>query len=312
MPEAHGTFAQLLDLVLYVAEQIFTLPGVARPRDEFSIVLTGSRATGTCTAGSDVDLVVVCARDVYESVQQAALADGRIAAPSVSFHVLRDDDWQRYYGPNAGRPHFSITPADEMERHFREHDDVYLWIWSHAVVLHDPGRRFECVRDRFTGYPPDVLVRKIQYRWMLAAYWIIDVYPHHASCDGELLPAATAVLQSINELYRFFFLVEGKPFPYPEKLPRFVCDTRLGKAFVPLLTQAVDLVVGHEWPDRSAWDRLSEASRLICDSDSSPAWRRLEQAAYEAMRAAGVDPAWVEADYDNIEELLLGKLGPMP
>jgi hypothetical protein len=30
------------------------------------------------------------------------------------------------------------------------------------------------------------------------------------------------------------------------------------------------------------------------------------------MIAAGVDAKWVEADYDNIDELLTGKLGPVP
>ncbi len=30
------------------------------------------------------------------------------------------------------------------------------------------------------------------------------------------------------------------------------------------------------------------------------------------MVAAGVPEKWVEADYTNIDELLLGKLGPVP
>ncbi len=38
----------------------------------------------------------------------------------------------------------------------------------------------------------------------------------------------------------------------------------------------------------------------------------LEKAGYEAMIAAGVEPQWVEADFDNIDDLLLGRLGPPP
>lgn len=296
----------------YIEEQVFTLPGVDCPRDVFSVLLSGSRATGTHTPGSDVDLDVVCPRDVYESVQRAAVAQGLVASPSASFYLLPRDDWRRYYGPEVGRPHVALTPIDEVERHLRDYDDVYLWIWSHTRVLHDPGGQFQRVLDRFTAYPRDVLVRKIKYRWMLAAYWIIDTYPLHASSSEDLLPAATAVLNSVNDLYRFFFLVEGKPFPYTEKLVRFVKSTRLGDEFQPLLSRTVHLVVGRRWPDRPAWDRIEEASRLICDSATSPDYARLERAASEAMRDAGVDPAWVEADYQNINELLLGHLGPMP
>jgi len=296
----------------YIEEQVFTLPGVDCPRDVFTVLLSGSRATGTHSVGSDVDLDVVCPRDVYESVQHAAVEQGLVASPSASFYLLPRDDWQRYYGPEVGRPHVALTPIDEVERHLREYDDVYLWIWSHTRVLHDPGGQFQRVLDRFSTYPRDVLVRKIKYRWMLAGYWIIDTFPHHASSSDDLLPAATAVLNSVNDLYRFFFLVEGQPFPYTEKLVRFVTSTRLGDEFKPLLTRAVHLVVGRRDADRPAWDRVDEACRLLCDSAASPDYARLERAAADAMRAAGVDPAWVEADYQNINELLLGHLGPMP
>jgi predicted nucleotidyltransferase len=44
----------------YIAEQIYTLPGVARPEEQFSIVLTGSRSVGAQTPESDVDLEVLC------------------------------------------------------------------------------------------------------------------------------------------------------------------------------------------------------------------------------------------------------------
>jgi hypothetical protein len=43
-------------------------------------------------------------------------------------------------------------------------------------------------------------------------------------------------------------------------------------------------------------------------AEAKPMW----EACTKAMIAAGVDPQWVEADYANIDELLLGELGPMP
>lgn len=44
----------------YIAEHIHTLPGVERPEEQFSIVLTGSGSVGAHTPESDVDLEVPC------------------------------------------------------------------------------------------------------------------------------------------------------------------------------------------------------------------------------------------------------------
>ncbi|NIN06998.1 MAG: hypothetical protein GTO43_11735, partial [Armatimonadetes bacterium] len=148
-----------------------------------------------------------------------------------------------------------------------------------------------------------------KYRWLLAWYWAIMVYPHHHSSDEELLPAAAAMLNAVNELIKFFFLVEGKPFPYAEKLMPLSAGTKLGREFGPVLRQTVDLVVGKAEPQLSPWERLDRAFDVLCaDMPEDP----LEKAGYEAMIAAGVEPQWVEADFDNIDDLLLGRLGPPP
>lgn len=300
------------DLQRCVDEQIFSLPGTKNAREEFSVLLTGSRATGTATSQSDVDLEVICPREVYDAVQRACLAEGRIKSATASLYMLRDGQWREYFGEDVARSHFSLRPADEVARHFETYDDVFLWIWTNAVILHDPGARFANLLKRFQGYPKDVLVRKIKYRWMLSAYWMIETYPHHHSRDEDLLPAGLSILNAVNELYRFFFIVEGKPFPYTEKLPRFVSSTALGKQFLPFVNQVVDLALGRLWQDRSEWDRLDQASRRLCHSDESDDCRRLEDASAQAMLAAGVEEDWVRADFDNINELLQGKLGPMP
>lgn len=295
----------------YVEEQIFTLPGVSRPREELTILLTGSRATGSYTPQSDVDIDVVCPFSVYESIQNASLAEGRITSIHQSFYILRCDDWQQYFGDQLGRPHFSLTPIDEVKSHFQEYNDIFIWIWTNAMKIHDPGGRFQRILDSFAGYPHEVLVKKIKYRWMLAAYWGIDVFPLHPSVPEDLLPAASSLLNAVNELIRFFFLVEGRAFPYPEKLARFASSTELGRRFMPLLNRVVNLVVGVELSGKKMWERLDEAGNLLFDGDNLNC-QNLESACFKAMLDAGIEPEWVKADYNNISELLSGKLGPVP
>jgi hypothetical protein len=296
----------------YIDEQIYSLPGTTAHRDAFTILVTGSRAIGAHTPESDVDIDVLCPRSVYDSVHRASLEAGIIQTDLSFFCVLGGDDWHRYFGQRAGRPHFALAPLEEVERQFCEHDDVWLWIWANARVIADPGSQFQRIVESFAGYPEDVLVRKIKYRWLLAAYWAIDVYPQNPTGSHDVPAAATGILNSVSELLRLFFLVEGKPFPYAEKLMPLATETRLGREFCPMLQHVVDLVVGTADAGLDVWSRLDRAGQLLVCSDLSPGCRRLEEACARAMIAAGVPEKWVEADFANIDELLLGRLGPVP
>jgi hypothetical protein len=297
----------------FIEEQIYSLPGTTRHRQDFTILLTGSRAAGTASPTSDVDIDVVCPQSVYESVHRAARVSGLIQAEQSFFHLVPGDDYGRYFGADLGRPHFSLVSLEEVERQFRDYDDVWLWIWTNAKIIVDPMGQFRRRVDGFTGYPRDILVRKIKYHWLLAAYWEVEVYPWHSSRDEDILPASIGLLNGVNELCRFFFLVEGKPFPYTEKLmPAARTRTKLGAEFCPMLQRVVDLVVGRVEGEGGVWDRLHQACDLLVAGDRSPECQRLEEACAQAMLNVGVDRNWVEADFDNIGELLTGKLGPMP
>ncbi len=296
----------------FVNEQIYSLPGTTRHRDAFTVLLTGSRSIGAHKPESDVDVDVLCPRSVYESVHRASLEAGIVRSERSFLYVLQGDDWDRYFGRQKSRPHFSLTPLEEVERQFRDYDDVWLWIWTNAAVVADPNRQFQRIVDGFAGYPQSVLINKIKYRWLLAAYWALDVYPHNHAGDHDLPAAAASLANAVNEFARFFFLVEGRPFPYAEKLMPFAAQTELGREFCPMLQRAVDLVVGRTDTGLDVWHRLDRAFELLACSDLSPDCRRLEGACARAMVAAGVPEKWVEADYTNIDELLLGKLGPVP
>ena len=222
-------------LTRYIDEQIYNLPGIDNHRDVFTILLTGSRAIGQHSPQSDVDLDVLCPPEVYALVQRKALAAGIIDSRRGFFCPLVGEDFHRYFGPEMSCPHFSITPLDVVERQFHTYEDVPLWIWTNACVITDPSGQFNCIRERFTGYPRDVLIQKIKHRWLLADYAGIDIFPLHHASDDELLPAMLALSTMVTELLRFFFLVEGKPYPYTERLIRLASTTVLGREFLPYL-----------------------------------------------------------------------------
>ena len=296
----------------FIEEQIYTLPGTDHHREEFSVLLTGSRATGTFSHASDVDIDVVCPRTVYDAVLRASREAGIITAEKSFFCYARDGDPQRYFGVERGYPHFSLTPLDTVARHFRDFDDVWLWVWTNAKVISDPGDQFGRIVSAFTGYPRDVLVRKIKYRWLRSAYASVEVYPNHPESDADLLPAVSALAEAINDLLRFFFLVEGKPFPYTEKLMRYADTTALGRKWGVFLRGLAELAVGKAEPEQDPWTRLDRARELLICEDVTAEAKQLGEDCAQAMLAAGVGPGWVEADFYNIDELLNGELGPAP
>ena len=296
----------------YVREQIFTLRGVECPEESLTVLLTGSRAIGAHTAESDVDIDVLCPDAVYCAMHQAALESGLIRAANSFFLTAPKEGWERYFGAGKGRPHFSVMRLQEVERHFREYVDVFLWVWTNAGVVHDPHGQFSGIVETFRGYPRDMLVRKIKYHVLMAWYWDVEVFPHHSRTDGKLLAASTALLNGMTELLRVFFLAEGKPYPYTEQLWPLAQATPLGRDFLDMFQRVTDLVVGNRCAEQDIFERLLDAAKMLFWSDAFEECRRLDAALDQAMLDAGVEPEWVEAGFGNIEELLSGALGPPP
>ncbi len=304
-----------VDLAKYIDEQIFTLPGIDNHREELTVLLTGSRALGQFSESSNVDLDVICSLEVYEKIQEEMLDKGRIPSKDHAFYYLPDENWERYFGDVVGRVHFTLTPIERLKEKFLAYDDVAMWIWTNALVIVDSKSIFKDFIDEFNGYPKDVLIKKIKYRYLLAHHWLVDGFPHnHQRKQEELFSASLSLLNGIHELYKLFFLLDHKPFPYSEKLPFFVNKTRLGEEFELLLTRIINLTLGYgfEFESIPIWERLNISIESLLYDDSNPDSMKLSREIDRLLLENGVDEKWVRGGYDNIEELLYEKLGPSP
>lgn len=299
-------------LLRYVEGEIYSLPQAFDVRNTLTVLLTGSRATGTYNPTSDVDVDVLCPREVWERLHRAALDAGIVKTPKSFFCVLEGGDWSRYFGPVVGRPHFSVTAFEDVEEQFRQYDDVACWIWTNAKILTDLEGRFRRLLNGFRGYPRDVLITKLKYRWLRVAHWIVDGYPYHHSGPGDALAGATAALNAVNDLLRVFFLVEGQPFPYPSKLMAVAVRTPVGREFIGLLQGIVDRVTGTEPYQGQVLGRLDQAVEILSGDDEATGFPELERACEAAMIERGVERRWLDSGYRNIDELLSGALGPIP
>ena len=80
-----GTGVDPEALERYIAEQIYTVVGTERHREQFSVLLTGRRAAGTFAPSSDVDIDVVCPRTAFDSVVRASFEAGIIPTDRTFF-----------------------------------------------------------------------------------------------------------------------------------------------------------------------------------------------------------------------------------
>lgn len=128
-------------------QHLLQLPRFKPYLERLSFILVGSAATGLCREGSDVDIAIVSDEETYRDISKDS--PWNAARPS----EVRIDDVQLHY--------YGIT-FDRIESKLRELDDTYLYVYSNAVVLQDPGNQFTRRFSRLTSYIPAVRKQRLE------------------------------------------------------------------------------------------------------------------------------------------------------
>jgi len=89
-------------------------------------------------------------------------------------------------------------------------------------------------------------------------------------------------------------------------------STTLGRQFKPMFQRAVDLVLGKAADTHRFADRVARAFAMFNDSQGCQECEQFEAAFFAKMSEIGVPTDWLKADFKNIDDLLLGRLGPAP
>ena len=293
----------------FVEEAVYSLPGVEQSRQDISVYITGSRGAGLHQADSDVNVDVVCTKAVFERIGHQCFEAGIVKSRESLFVTIDPDSVGGYFGQKVAKAGFSIMRLDTLEKQLSEYNDEWMWIWQNAVRFVDPGVRVESLVEKYRFYPQDVLVRKIKYHWLKVGYWLVEVYPYTRNQESrpDILSAVTAIVNSFQELMRFFLLTEDRCFPYVKHLSRVAGSTRLGGKYCSLFKQYCSTLLNGKTDN--AWERLDEVCEQLCCCDKSAEALALWEHCGNSMIAAGVSKEWVDADYDNINELLMGLLG---
>ena len=275
----------------YAKEIVLCHPILQGLQDEIGLVLSGSRAVGYHVPSSDYDYLALCDRPVYDDIARRAGLEREVTRINLP---VDKEQIRRQFGIDA---EIAAWETERIERAFSEFNDVVLWIWTNAKILFDPANRVETLQRSVTGYPRDVLERKLR------AHYLTDF---HLSVHGityryesqNVFSVVHALGAKIAGFCRLCCLLDGKPFPYEKWLLRACQETTTGSLLSPHLERALGNVT-------RLGDDLVERSELV-----KQAVYALDTEACDILEAAlvewGFDAKWIETAYADLGDVLLG------
>lgn len=94
---------------------------------KLSFILVGSAATGLCSSESDVDIAIVCEKEIYDKISNGTgWMEGKPSEEIIDGIQL----------------HYYAIPFDLIEEKFDALDDLYLYVYSNCVILQDADDQF--------------------------------------------------------------------------------------------------------------------------------------------------------------------------
>ena len=112
-----------------------------------SFVLVGSVASGLCREDSDIDIALVCDEDVYKAI--SSNKSWSIGRPTETWI---DGTQLHYYG----------ISFEQISERLQSLDDVYLYVYTHTIVLKDTQGDYTGRLSKFLENDPGIRKQRIE------------------------------------------------------------------------------------------------------------------------------------------------------
>lgn len=191
---------------------LLNLPRFEPYLERLSFILVGSVATGFCSKDSDIDIAIVCDEETYKAIS-------------------KDTPW------DAGRPseveingvqlHYYAITFDNIESKLKELDDVYLYVYSNAVVLRDPGNKYTRRFSRLNSRVPEVRKQLLEGKldMLIRRYKALK----YALVEKDILSIGRICLELITLCLKVIALLDDTPFEPRKRLFTTALKGRLGQ-----------------------------------------------------------------------------------
>jgi len=219
--------------------QIRSLPIWETLWKQSSVVVVGSAIADFSDEFSDIDVFVYVDENRYEAVYgwyKSAIDAGTVAILNPS--ALKYDEFPMVYLKNANG-HYEIETYQAVESRISAYDDTYLWIYSHARILHDPRGRFAELKKR-SAYPQAILQQKLRQHYLKAWNGIAAMKGPLARNQPETVKLI--VSEGLLHVLKMCCLADKKPFPYTKWLLHAALPTELGNRIRPYLVRMLELM----------------------------------------------------------------------
>jgi predicted nucleotidyltransferase len=199
---------------------LFDLPRLQPYLEQLSFILVGSVATGLCREDSDIDIAIVCDEEFYGVISKDTRWDA--GRPT---EIMMDGVWLHYY---------AIT-FEKIEGRLRELDDVYMYVYSNAIVLRDPQNRYTQRLSKLSSHMPEV--RKQQIEGKLDMLLRRSRALGHCLGEGDPLTTGRVCLEIISLCLKIIALLDDVSFDPRKRLFKTAMRGKMGQQMEGVIRQ---------------------------------------------------------------------------
>jgi len=191
---------------------LLDMPAFKPYLDRLSFVLVGSVATGLAGESSDIDIAIVCDKEIFTAI---------------SGEMPWDEGRPSEMRMNGIQLHYYAIMFDSIENKLRELDDVYFYVYGSALILRDPTGRYKLLLDRMDTRVPEVRRQRLEGK--------LDMLMRRCEAlrsslvEGDIVTIGRICLELITLCLKVTALLDDIPFDPRKRLFRTALRGRLGK-----------------------------------------------------------------------------------
>lgn len=256
----------------FVTKEILDHPIMQAGRQRLSIILDGSTALGVVDEQSDVDVIIICEEEYYDSINQRFVDAGLILEHSSFFMDLQL--------PSGKKGHYTLQSIAGIQEALMNGNMEWLWNASVSYIYFDQLD----LKSLFHSYVP--LQPEILMRFRRESY--IQLRSYARSLDnpvvrGDAFPILFLAVSLYKEALRCAITIEGYPYPYDKWLVPIAQQTAVGRK---ILDSAGDF-----------WSYIKEDDSYIPmyqeDNNFVKMEKRFRKILVEEFRKRGIDEPWL-------------------
>ena len=204
----------------YIKEQ----PPIKDFPDRISFILVGSSATGFCDEWSDVDICLLCGKDVFDTISEGTRwVEGR---PT---EVILDGTQLHYYA----------VSTDTLERKIAEADESACYVYGTAKVIDDAAGLYRSIAEKLRD--PELLARRyaketdMLRRRQRALHYVLDR-------EKDPMARIGICAELIERLLKCTALCDGREYDCRKRLYQTALQGAAGEALKPDVDKLFSLI----------------------------------------------------------------------